>query len=170
MSGDKDKIIRCFAPLKGKSPKVLILGTMPGGAALMKKEYYGYEHNAFWKIMFDIFEASFTTDYEIRKNLLKNNGIALWDTIASCEREGSSDTAIKNIVYNNIEGFLKDNKSVKAIFLNSKFAYKAFTRAVKNDIERQIFVMPSTSPANTVKYEKKLEQWAKVKEFVNKSN
>jgi hypoxanthine-DNA glycosylase len=170
MPGDKDKIIRCFAPLKGKNPVVLILGTMPGGAALRKKEYYGYEHNAFWKIMFDIFETRFSADYGIRTNLLKNNGIALWDTIASCEREGSSDTAMKNIVYNNIEGFLKENKSVKAIFLNSKFAHKIFLKAVKADIEQKVFVMPSTSPANTVKYEKKLEQWAKIKEFINKSN
>jgi hypoxanthine-DNA glycosylase len=162
----KGGIIRCFEPLKGKNPKVLILGTMPGGAALRKKEYYGYEHNAFWKIMFDIFEVPFSTDYKKRTMLLKSNYIVLWDTIASCEREGSSDTAIKNIVYNDIEAFLDKNKTIKTIILNSKFAHKIFLKAVKGDTGRLILVMPSTSPANTVKYEKKLEEWVKIKEFL----
>lgn len=161
----KSEILKCFEPLIGKAPKVLVLGTMPGGTALRKQEYYGYEHNAFWKLMFDIFETPFSTDYKIRTNLLKKQGIALWDTIASCEREGSSDTAIKNIVYNDIEGFLKKNKTIKAVFLNSKFAYKIFLKAVKNDISQQVFVMSSTSPANTVKYEKKLSDWEKIKDF-----
>lgn len=166
MSGDKDNIINCFEPLKGSSPKVLILGTMPGGASLRRHEYYGYEHNAFWKLMFDILETPFSDKYAGRVKLLKSKGIALWDTIAECERQGSSDTAIKNIVYNDIESFLKKNKSIKAVVLNGKFAHKVFTKAVKNDIEAEILVMPSTSPANTVKYAEKLKKWRKIKEFL----
>lgn len=166
MSGNKNKL-KCFAPLIGKNPKVLVLGTMPGGAALRKREYYGYEHNAFWKIMFDIFETPFSIDYKVRTDLLKSNFVALWDTIAECEREGSSDTAIKNIVYNDVEDFLKKYKTIKAVFLNSKFAYKIFLKAVKNDIKPEVLVMPSTSPANTVKYEKKLSEWLKIKDFTS---
>ena len=166
MSGNKDKL-RCFAPLIGKNPKVLILGTMPGGTALKKQEYYGYEHNAFWKIIFEIFDTEFSTDYKIRTKLLKDKGIALWDTIASCMREGSSDTAIKNIVYNDIESFLEKNTTIKAVFLNSKFAYEIFKKAVKKDIKPKIFVMPSTSPANTIKYEKKLKEWETIRNFLD---
>ena len=168
MSGNKDKLIRCFAPLASKNPKVLVLSTMPGGAALRKKEYYGYEHNAFWKIIFDIFDVPFSSDYKVRKNLLKSNFVALWDTIASCERQGSSDTAIKNIIYNDIESFLKKHESIRAVFLNSKFAHKIFLKAVKGSINPQVLVMPSTSPANTVKYEKKLRQWLAIKEFLDR--
>jgi hypoxanthine-DNA glycosylase len=167
MPGNQDKLIRCFDPLLGKNPKVLVLGTVPGGTALRKQEYYGYEHNAFWKIMFGIFDVEFSADYKVRKKLLKEKGVALWDTIASCEREGSSDTAIKNIIYNDIEGFLKKHKTIKAVFLNSKFAHKIFMKAVKSDINPEIFVMPSTSPANTVKYEKKLQEWLKIKDFIS---
>lgn len=161
------EILKCFAPLKGKNPKILILGTMPGGAALRKQEYYGYEHNAFWKIMFEIFKKPFSANYKDRTNLLKSNFVALWDTIATCEREGSSDTAIKNIVYNDIESFLKKNKTIKAVVLNSKFAHKIFLKAVKNDINPKILVMPSTSPANTVKYARKLKEWQAIKEFLD---
>lgn len=166
MSGNKNKLIYSFKPLKGENPKVLILGTMPGKASLAKQEYYGYEYNAFWKIIFEILEKPFSSDYGIKEKLLKEKGIALWDTIESCQRKGSSDASIKNIKYNDIESFLENNPGIRAIFLNGKSAYNIFIKAIKNKIKPEIFIMPSTSPANTVKYDVKLLQWVKVKEFL----
>ncbi len=163
----KDPSVKCFAPLKGKSPKILILGTMPGQASLEKQQYYGYTHNSFWKIMFDMFNIPFSADYKERQKLIKSRDIALWDTIASCQRQGSSDTAIKDIKYNNIGKFLKDNAAVKAVFFNGQFAHKVFIKGIAGNISIDIFVLPSTSPANTVKYDKKLKEWLKIRAFLD---
>ena len=74
---------------------------MPGKISLEINEYYGYKHNAFWKIMFDIFETEYSNDYKIKQNLLKNNNIALWDMLKFCKRTGSLDSNIKNEEANN---------------------------------------------------------------------
>ena len=157
---------RCFAPLAGKEPKVLILGTMPGKASLEKRQYYGYKYNAFWKLMFDILGVPPGKSYKDRTKLLKSGSVALWDVISSCQRKGSSDTAIKNTIYNDISGFLDKHKSIKAVFLNGKAAHKAFIKAVSGKTGAKVFAMPSTSPANTVKYAVKLEKWKKIKDFI----
>ncbi len=66
-----------FPPIVQFDAKILILGTMPGKISLEINEYYGYKNNAFWKIMFDIFETEYSKDNKIKQKLLKNNNIAL---------------------------------------------------------------------------------------------
>ena len=44
--------IYSFAPIADESCKVLILGTMPGVMSLKKQQYYGFERNAFWRIIY----------------------------------------------------------------------------------------------------------------------
>lgn len=161
-----DNRLNCFKPLKAKKPKILILGTMPGNASLESNEYYAYKHNAFWKIMFELLETQFSEKYEEKKKLVLNNNIALWDTISSCLRVGSSDTAIKDVQYNDINGFLIKNKDIKAVFLNGQLAAKLFYKSGITFSKIKVFIMPSTSPANTIKYEQKLKQWARIKEFI----
>ena len=158
--------VKCFVPLAGKEPKVLILGTMPGKASLEKRQYYGYEHNAFWKLMFEILGVPFSESYKEKIKLLKSNFVALWDVISDCQRKGSSDTAIKNIIYNDISGFLDKHKSIKAVFLNGKRAQKEFIKAVNCKMPAMVLPMPSTSPANTIKYAVKLKEWKKIKDFI----
>jgi G:T/U mismatch-specific DNA glycosylase len=170
MSGNKDKL-KCFSPLTGKNPKILILGTMPGGESLKKQEYYAYSRNVFWKLLFEVLNKPFKDSYKDRVNLIKNNAIALWDTLLSCERKNSSDSKIKkgSEVYNDIYGLLKKNKSIRAVFFTSKTAEKYFEKGLDGkflplEIHREY--LPSPSPANTVKYEKKLEQWLVIKDFL----
>lgn len=83
--------------------------------------------------------------------------------IDSCERKGSLDVKIKNEKRNDIEKFLSENPNIKAIFCNGQ---KAFKNVQKNkDLVAliPIFVLPSTSPAHAVPYDKKLEAWTKIK-------
>ena len=46
--------IYSFAPIADENCKVLILGTMPGVMSLKKQQYYGFERNAFWRIIYAI--------------------------------------------------------------------------------------------------------------------
>jgi len=147
-----------FPPIAGGQPRALILGTFPSPMSRQKREYYGNSQNKFWRILFDVFGAAYSDDYDVKKRLLTQNGIALWDVIESCEIVGALDTSIKNPMYNtSIPVFLAEHKSVAAVLFNGGNAYAFYKRGI-GDIPR--LVLPSTSPANArYTYEGKLEAW-----------
>ena len=153
-------MIQSFAPIIPDKPTVLILGTMPGVASLQQQQYYGHPRNHFWKIIAHLYNAAEIPQvYEDRKSILIQNNIALWDVLEFCEREGSLDVAIKNPIPNAILDLLNDKPSITKIIFNGKESHKLFLNyfGVLENISYQ--VVPSTSPANTMKFETKLEHW-----------
>lgn len=156
--------IYSFPPIVDEQSKILILGSMPGQKSLEKNEYYANPQNQFWKLMFHIFNESFSTDYSTKKNLLKRNKIALWDTIESCERKGSLDSNIKNETQNSITDLLSQYPNIKYIICNGQKAYKNVARQLGK--YPNIHLMHSTSPAHTIKFEEKLAQWQKILDFL----
>lgn len=159
-------MICSFPPLADSESAILILGTMPGVQSLQKREYYAHPQNAFWKIMFSLFQQlPVPTDFESRKKILTDNHIALWDVLESCERKGSLDTNIKNGIPNKIPELLAEFPNIKAIVFNGKESHRLFTRTFGNKISLPQIVMPSTSPANTMKFEVKLREWKNCLEF-----
>ena len=54
-----------FEPIINSESKILILGTMPGIASLKEHQYYAYKWNAFWPIMFKLFETDFLHERNI---------------------------------------------------------------------------------------------------------
>lgn len=158
-------MIRSFDPIADENSKLLILGTMPGAESLRKQQYYGYDRNQFWKIMFSIFREDFKENYDEKKKLLLKNGAALWDVLKNCERESSSDSKIKNPEVNDISSLLIKYPGIKSIYFNGKMAETLFRKSVINKIDfknLKLCILPSTSPANTVKFEVKLEEWKKI--------
>lgn len=155
-------MISSFKPIINKECKILILGSIPGEESLRKQQYYGYPRNHFWKIMFTIFNTEFTDDYDEKTTFLLKNNIALWDVIQNCEREGSLDSNIKNPIPNDINGLLLKYPNIKLICFNGKKAEESFKRYVQKGLERKdikTISLPSTSPANTMKFEDKLKIW-----------
>mgnify|MGYP001601729127 FL=1 len=102
-------MVEGFEPIIDENCEILILGTMPGAESLIKQEYYAFERNQFWRIIFSIFGKEIADNYESKKVVLLNNNIAIWDVLASCDRENSSDSNIRNAVVNDFRG---DRKSV----------------------------------------------------------
>ena len=140
---------------------------MPGVASLKEHQYYAFKQNAFWPIMFQLFNFNFTENYELRKKIILNNKLALWDTLKLCYREGSLDSKIKNEEPNNISKLLENYKTIHSIIFNGKSAEKFYKKY--NNIENSIsyFALPSTSPANARKsFNEKLTDWSVVKELV----
>lgn len=144
--------------------KVLIWGTMPGVQSLAKQQYYAHPQNNFWKILFALFEEPFSTDYELRKNLLLKNHIAIWDVLQACLRPGSLDSAISEEIPNDFNAFLKAHPTITHIFFNGQKAAHFFKKYVLIDGNYTLTTLPSTSPANAGKsFEMKLKEWTAVR-------
>lgn len=158
--------ISSFSPLISEDSKVLILGSVPGMKSLEMQEYYAHPQNKFWRILFELFEEEFSTNYCEKIKLLKKYKIGVWDVIDSCERKGSLDTQIKNENHHNIFKLLEDFPSIKVIFCNGQKSFKTLNKILPNDLEIPIFVLPSTSPAYTIPYDKKLQEWSVIKSYL----
>lgn len=156
--------IYSFPYIADSNSKILILGTMPGVQSLVKQQYYGHPHNNFWKILFLVCDEPFSTDYEVRKNLLLRNNIALWDVLQHCERPGSLDSAIIKEYPNDFAAFLKNHPSITHIFFNGKKAAHFFRKYIALDESYQLIELPSTSPANAgITFQEKLNKWQLIK-------
>ncbi|WP_263602613.1 DNA-deoxyinosine glycosylase [Chryseobacterium sp. PET-29] len=155
-----------FPPIIDDHSEIIILGSIPGVKSLEKQQYYGHPQNKFWKIIFELLNEEFTEDYDQRIQILKNHHIALWDVIDSCERKGSLDSEIKNEEANQIEELLEDHSNIKAIFCNGGKSYKNVQKILGKNYKIPVFLLPSTSPLHTVSFEKKLEEWKKVKQYL----
>lgn len=151
--------ISSFPPIISKFSKILILGSVPGAKSLEMQQYYAHPQNQFWKLMFELLDREFSTDYAIRLKLLKDNHVALWDVIESCERKGSKDTEIKAEIDNDINALIQNHPKIKIIFCNGQKSYKNLNKMIGKTSDIPITVLPSTSPLHTIKFEEKLEKW-----------
>lgn len=149
-----------FEPVYSPDALLLICGSMPSVVSLEKEFYYGHPRNAFWRIISEVFNEAMPETVEEKKQLLLRHQIALWDTIASCERKGSLDSAIKNVEVNDFEQLFKQCPQIRAILFNGASAMQVYHRYVqKEDPCRRHYKLPSTSPAYTMPYSEKKAQW-----------
>lgn len=151
-----------FEPLIDGRTRFLIIGTMPGAASLAAGEYYAYRYNAFWRIISEI-SGEKTDCYEDKKKALKKISGGLWDSLRSCERQGSLDSAIRCEVPNDFESLLRGHPSVCRLFFNGSAAFRYFRKYHKQLLLKYAYtVLPSTSPANAkMPFAEKLAVWRK---------
>lgn len=156
-----------FEPHINEQSRVLILGTMPGIKSLEENQYYAHPRNAFWKIMFQLFDAKFSNNYKDRKNLILKNHLALWDILKLCFRKGSLDTHIKNEEANEIHQLLEKYPNIHSIIFNGKSAEKFYKKYFQYKSTVKYYQLPSTSPANATKsFDEKLAQWNMIREVL----
>jgi len=135
----------------GDSPRVLILGSFPSRMSLSASEYYGNPRNHFWHIAGSLLGFDPALPYAARVAELMGHGIALWDMVHSCRREGSADLQIRNPVYNDLTGFLLIHPTIRFVALNGMAAGRFWHTATALSVPRPkvtVMVLPSTSPAN----------------------
>lgn len=149
-----------FPPIVDEQCRVLVLGSMPSVVSLERQQYYGHKQNYFWPMLFSLLEEPYSDDYSKKKDLLLRHHIALWDVLASCEREGSLDSNITDEVPNPIGQLLTDYPSIRYILFNGGKAYQSFKKYFPDLLEQIAWQqMPSTSPAHTMKREEKRNRW-----------
>jgi hypoxanthine-DNA glycosylase len=154
-------MINSFPPFVNSSTEILILGTMPGVASLTKQEYYAHQRNDFWKIMYTLLnDLPVSEVFEEKIELLQTNKIGLWDVLENCERKGSLDIHIKNHKENDFDSLFNKFPAITKIVFNGKESHKYFLKKFGQIKGITYYVMPSTSPANTMSFENKLKIWS----------
>ena len=93
-----EKVTHTFEPVYDENSRILILGTFPSVKSREQQFYYGHPQNRFWKLLAALTGWKVPKTISEKKELLLQNGIAIWDVVASCEIVGSSDSSIRNVV------------------------------------------------------------------------
>ncbi|WP_326998675.1 DNA-deoxyinosine glycosylase [Cohnella kolymensis] len=166
-------IVYSFPPVINSDSRLLLLGSMPGVVSLQAGQYYGYPRNHFWPILYKLLgDRAPDEDYDSRLSFALKHGIALWDSIAACVRDGSLDVDIKDAVPNDIPALLASYPSVIAVGCNGAKSFSEFNKNFGKDAQvkqRDVFRLPSTSPIPTQKFrgfEDRLEAWRVILEYV----
>lgn len=154
-----EAVTHTFAPVFDRNSRILILGTFPSVKSRENQFYYGHPQNRFWKVAAALTGGAIPQTIEEKKKLLLAGHIAVWDVIASCEIEGSSDSSIRNVVPNDIAGLLGQT-NIQAVFCNGGKAYELYAKYCEKACGRQAVKLPSTSPANAAwSLERLTESW-----------
>lgn len=156
-----------FDAICNADSRLLILGTMASPASLRAGMYYGHPQNAFWRVLSTLAGDTLPQTNEEKRNFLLRHGIALWDTLQSCEREGALDSNIKNAVPNDVQSLIAACPEISAVFLNGSTAYGFYQRYFAGQIALPYYKMPSTSPANARGgFEAKYKAWSIVRPYM----
>ncbi|MDT8408735.1 MAG: DNA-deoxyinosine glycosylase [Wenzhouxiangellaceae bacterium] len=143
-----------FDPVWHPHARVLVLGSMPGVRSLQEQQYYAHPRNAFWPIMRRLVGADPTLSYCRRVEILRRQGIALWDVIAACQRPGSLDSRIRpeTVAPNDFQWLFVRCPAIERIAFNGRAAEALFQRHVLAELPPALAAiprlrLPSTSPA-----------------------
>ena len=154
-------LLHGLPPIIDDGARVLILGNMPSVMSLGAHEYYANPRNAFWRITGEIFGFAASEQYDARTAALTARGIAVWDVLRSCRRAGSLDSAVEpdSMVANDFGTFLGEHPHITRVFFNGAAAEKNYRRLVRVAPDLRYQRLPSTSPAQTMRYADKLAAW-----------
>ncbi|MCV7218091.1 DNA-deoxyinosine glycosylase [Mycobacterium crocinum] len=157
----RSPLLEGLPPIGSSDARLLILGNMPSVLSLASGHYYGNPRNAFWRIIADLFGGEPDAPYEQRTELLERHGIAVWDVLKHCRRVGSLDSAVEpdSMVANDFGAFFAAQRRIERVYFNGAAAMSNFTRLVHLDLPVVFCRLPSTSPAQTMRYADKLVAW-----------
>lgn len=149
-----------FGPLFNENSHVLILGSFPSVKSREQNFFYGHPQNRFWKVIAAVLNQPVPGSVEEKKQLILENGLALWDSIASCEIAGSSDSSIRNARANDISIIL-DSCNIVQIYCNGRKSHELYRKYIGPETGREAVCLPSTSPANAQwTLDKLIKAWA----------
>lgn len=140
-------IYHTFEPVYDKNSEILILGSFPSVKSREQGFYYGHPRNRFWKVLSALLDCEEPVGIEEKKKMLLQHHIAVWDVIDSCDIKGSSDSSIRNVVPADIAGLLLKS-SIRYIYANGKTAGNLYQKYIQPEVDMEIAILPSTSPAN----------------------
>lgn len=151
-------------PVYDGNSKILILGSFPSVKSREQQFFYGHKQNRFWKVLAGVLGCELPEEIPEKRAMLLKYHIAVWDVIAECTIEGSSDASIRDVVSNDISGILSA-ADIRTIYANGGKSYELYQRYIYPETGREIEKLPSTSPANAgYSLERLLEAWSVIRE------
>ena len=156
-----------FAPIVAPDTRVLVLGSLPGEASLAAGRYYAHPQNGFWRLAGHIIGLDLAAlDYDARLAALLAAGIGLWDTVASAQRVGSLDAALREVEGAALDGLVASLPELRAVGFNGATAARLGRRAL-GDTTLALIDLPSSSPAfAAMPFARKAEIWGRLREFL----
>lgn len=152
-------ILHGLPPVIDNRARVLILGSFPSIASLAAQQYYAHPQNQFWRILGAAIEQPLKEmEYPARLAAVQAAGIAIWDVFASCSRDGSLDTSIRDAVPNPLAELGESAPALRRIRFNGRMAARRIREVEALGFEA--VVLPSTSPAHAgMSFAEKLARW-----------
>jgi len=152
---------RCFDPVVDSDTRLLILGSLPGEKSLAHSQYYAHPQNKFWLLMGEVLGVDLKSlPYAARLDALLAHGVGLWDVVAQAQRAGSLDSNIRERDDNDLVTLAASLPKLEVIAFNGGTAARLGIKVLGEHAQRyRIISLPSSSPAYTLAYAAKLEQW-----------
>lgn len=158
---------RAFDPVSDANTRLLILGSLPGDASLKAGQYYGHPQNGFWRLVGGVIGVDLVTlPYPDRLAALKAAGVGLWDVIASANRPGSLDTAIRDVEAADLNRLIETLPALRAIAFNGGTAARIGRRGLGLRAGVALIDLPSSSPAYTRPLPDKAAAWSVLTRFL----
>jgi len=152
---------QAFEPVVDANTRLLILGSLPGDASLRAAQYYAHPRNAFWRLIGGVIGRELAAlPYDGRLAALKAAGVGLWDVIASAERPGSLDAAIRRPEAADLRRLAASLPELRAVAFNGGAAARLGRAVLAGVRDVELIDLPSSSPAHARPFERKAEAWA----------
>ena len=155
-----EHVVHPIAPVFDENSRILILGSFPSVKSREAAFFYGHPQNRFWKVVSGVLGCACPQTVAEKRTMLLAHHIALWDVIASCRIEGSSDSSIRDAVPTKLDTVLA-HAPVRAVFCNGQTAFRLYERYQAKETGLAAVCLPSTSPANAAySVPRLIENWS----------
>ena len=136
-------------PLHGDHARVLILGSFPSPKSREQGFYYGHPQNRFWPMMAALTGSPVPEhdDIPAKRQMIIQNGLAIWDVIRSCDIIGASDASIRNVEPNALADLIA-RLGVERVVCNGSTSARLYRKYAQTSTGLDCVGLPSTSPAN----------------------
>lgn len=154
-----------FAPVVDPDTRILILGSLPGDASLAAAQYYAHTRNQFWRLLGTVAGSELAAlPYPQRLAAMQALGVGLWDVVAEATRRGSLDSDIRDARANPLAALVATLPALQLVAFNGQTAGKAAPTLAGCGVD--VLVLSSSSPAHTLAFDKKLQEWQALRRYM----
>lgn len=156
-----------FPPVVRPDTRVLILGSLPGEKSLEARQYYAHPRNLFWSLLESVIDAELVgIPYEDRLGTILRHGIGLWDSVRSAHRDGSLDSAMREVEGADLPALVSGLPELRAVAFNGKASERVGKPQIA-DLKVDFLTLPSSSPAYAaMPLATKQERWLILKDYL----
>ena len=102
-------------------------------------------------------------------DLTRAAGVGLWDVVKTARRAGSLDQHIRDHAPNPLAGFGRSLPELRAVGFNGAKAWGIGAAQFRGEGGPALVALPSSSPAHTLAFERKLAAWLPLRAFLGLS-